>query len=46
MRPKKPLAHECPTCRRVIRWQLLYCVDCRGHGNPQYRPELDKGRIK
>lgn len=46
LRPAPPVKHECPRCKRVIRWALLYCSTCAGRSNPQYRLELDKARIK
>ena len=42
----RPLPHECPKCRRVVKWALLYCAPCAPRRNPQYRPELDKDRIR
>ena len=42
----RPVPHECPRCKRMVRWALLYCVGCAVGRNPQYRPELDKDRIR
>ena len=41
-----PTRHECPKCQKVILWALLYCAACGGRRNPQYRPELDKARMR